>query len=304
MITGKAEIASDKQNYDSAKIENELKYLQIEKIKEEISKIKIESLEITRSSWLKPSNILSVVVGLVGLSSAITQYVHDENRMKIITERHKLEQKELQIKLDETKKELNNVEVELTNKRKIMDLTQSDFELASQDLEEMRSLISIKQNELQNANDQLTKIQIKMEHVMLTANLEPQVGDQIAALTNDAKLAAEQITLQSLRSLVYIQFRGTLKRSLMRQLQSKLQEENYQTPSLERKAGQYNNNILYFFPEDLESAKKASTIVNDFFSINNCSIFPKIMPVLASPETQSSPPPRGQIKILIHHSCD
>lgn len=293
-----------------AQSEERIRQLQLEKLEREIAKLKAEFVDLSRSPWSKPANVVPMLIGILGVTGAWVQYVHSTEKFAMATERfeavkqkHEEELEKRADKLAAAQRNLAEAERKFADKQKELVSVQNDLEGRKQDYDQMVRLTSLKQIELQDAQERFAKLQAEINDVASAGGATSQGNARLAGLAADAGRAATQAGQQASRPLVYIQFRGTLQRTLMRQLQEQLQAENYQAPGVERVAGSYGNSVRYFFSEDSDTADKVSAIVNRFFVLKGCPLSPPGSPQLVDPRSLSATPARGQIEIWIHHSC-
>lgn len=96
--------------------------------------------------------------------------------------------------------------------------------------------------------------------------------------------------------LTYIQFKGSIKRELINELQTALKSKGFNAPGSERVAGDYTNQIKYFRTEDKAAAETLSATVQAFFVANQC---PVTLPVVQVTTGKTNSP----LEVWLSHSC-
>lgn len=72
--------------------------------------------------------------------------------------------------------------------------------------------------------------------------------------------------------IVYLQFRGDLKRTLVEEFRKSLNDQGLPSPGVERVAGSYASNVRFFNDEDREQANVLATKAKQFFESKGCPI--------------------------------
>lgn len=71
-------------------------------------------------------------------------------------------------------------------------------------------------------------------------------------------------------TIVYLQFKGDIKRSLVDELRVSLTDQKFPAPGAQRIAGNYSNSVRYFNVEDQEKAKSLAIKAGQFFKSKGC----------------------------------
>ena len=98
------------------------------------------------------------------------------------------------------------------------------------------------------------------------------------------------------RRLVYVQFQGSLNRTVINELRTSLEARGYSAPGAERREGDYRNLVKYFRTEDGEAAAALAKLTEQFFDSKGCPI--QLSSVQA--KAASATPP---LELWIAHSC-
>lgn len=130
--------------------------------------------------------------------------------------------------------------------------------------------------------------------------------EEAAALKNAEelrKVLAEQTTqVQAAKPellkkrLVYVQFQGSLNRSLVNELRTSIEARGYSAPGAERREGDYRNLVKFFRTGDEAAAAALVKLTEQFFESKNCPI--QLSSVQAT--AASATPP---LELWIAHSC-
>ncbi len=120
-----------------------------------------------------------------------------------------------------------------------------------------------------------------------------ELRDTLAELTAKAQAAKPEIVKHR---LVYIQFRGDLKRSLINDLRASLETGGYSLPGAERLAGEYDNLVKYFRAEGQPSADALLEATTTFFAARGCPISLRAVPGKSSSVT-------APLELWLAHSC-
>ena len=98
------------------------------------------------------------------------------------------------------------------------------------------------------------------------------------------------------RRLVYIQFQGSLSRSLVDDLRKSLESQSFSAPGAERLSGEYQNLVKFFRVEDESAAALLLKSTQDFFASKGCPIQLRTVQAKA---VASTPP----LELWLSHSC-
>jgi hypothetical protein len=98
------------------------------------------------------------------------------------------------------------------------------------------------------------------------------------------------------RRLVYVQFQGSLSRTLVNELRTSIEARGYSAPGAERLEGDYRNLVKFFRAEDGDAATTLVKLTEQFFEAKGCPI--RLVPVQA--KAASAAPP---LELWIAHSC-
>ena len=120
-----------------------------------------------------------------------------------------------------------------------------------------------------------------------------ELRDTLAALT--AKVQASRPELVR-RRLVYVQFQGSLDRTLINELRTTLEGASYSAPGAERLSGDYRSMVKYFRPEDASDAAALQKVTEDFFAAKGCPI--QLRTIQAQASTTAPP-----LEIWLSHAC-
>jgi hypothetical protein len=72
--------------------------------------------------------------------------------------------------------------------------------------------------------------------------------------------------------IVYLQFQGDLKRTLVEEFRKSLNDQGLPSPGVQRVPGSYANNVRFFNDEDREQAKVLAATAKQFFDAKGCPI--------------------------------
>jgi len=72
--------------------------------------------------------------------------------------------------------------------------------------------------------------------------------------------------------IVYLQFQGDLKRTLVEEFRKSLNDQGLPSPGVQRVPGSYASNVRFFNDEDREQAKILSATAKQFFDAKGCPI--------------------------------
>lgn len=174
-----------------------------------------------------------------------------------------------------------------------------------------RNQVELAELKASNANEKLKSAEsaaaaAKDAEAKANARRDEARKEEAAALKNAeelrAVLAKQTAQVQAAkpelleRRLVYIQFQGSLNRSLINELRTSLEAKGYSTPGAERREDDYRNQVKFFREEDAEAATALARSTEQFFASKNCPI--QISPMKAK-SASTSPP----LELWIAHSC-
>lgn len=106
------------------------------------------------------------------------------------------------------------------------------------------------------------------------------------------------------KGLVFIQFRGSVQRSVMNELAQMYKQNGFQAPGVERLAGNYQTKVRYFNQEDSTLANQVAEIAKNFFIQKQCPIQQEIKVEKFSKNGKDVP--KGQLELwvsLTHNNC-
>ena len=134
--------------------------------------------------------------------------------------------------------------------------------------------------------------QARKEEAEAAKNAE-ELRKSLAELT--ARIQASRPELLK-RRLVYIQFQGTLSRSIINDLRKSLEATGFSAPGAERIGSDYQSLIKFFRPEDDQAAAALLKSTQEFFASNGCPIQMRVVQAKAA---VASPP----LELWLAHSC-
>lgn len=120
-----------------------------------------------------------------------------------------------------------------------------------------------------------------------------ELRKSLAELTAQIQAAKPDILK---RRLVYIQFQGSLNRSLINDLRNSLEATGFTAPGAERIGSDYQSLIKFFRPEDEQSAASLLKSTQDFFASKGCPIQLRVVQVKAAAASPS-------LELWLAHSC-
>lgn len=134
--------------------------------------------------------------------------------------------------------------------------------------------------------------QARKEEAEAAKNAE-ELRKSLAELT--AQIQASKPELLK-RRLVYIQFQGSLSRSIINDLRKALEATGFSSPGAERIGSDYQSLIKFFRPEDEQAAAALLKSTQDFFASNGCPVQLRVVQAKAA---VGSPP----LELWLAHSC-
>jgi hypothetical protein len=120
-----------------------------------------------------------------------------------------------------------------------------------------------------------------------------ELRDSLAALTTRVQASKPELVQ---RKLVYIQFQGSLARSIVNDLRSSLEAQIFTAPGAERLSGDYPSQVKFFRPEDEQVANLLAKSSEDFFAARGCPLKLRV----TSARAGSAAPP---LELWLAHSC-
>ncbi len=142
-----------------------------------------------------------------------------------------------------------------------------------------------------------------------------QLEEQVVALQESLALKNVEISTatldagitpasqRSIQDILYVQFRGALKRELMNELRETLNEHTIPVPGVERVSGAYRNSVRFFHSNDSDIASTVKSATKDFFAAKGCPVAEIELKDLSS-SRYSEKVKQGQLELWIHHSCN
>lgn len=107
-----------------------------------------------------------------------------------------------------------------------------------------------------------------------------------------------QVAPNDVRSrLVYVQFRGAIKRELIDSLRADIRKSGFNAPGAERVSADYVSQVKYFAEADKREAERLRMAVEGYFAGIGCPLRVRLTS-LATPEAKRSP-----LEAWISHSC-
>ena len=161
-----------------------------------------------------------------------------------------------------------------------------------------KEVITVYKDQIKDLKKQKEEISKINEALKKERKIIEQQNNEILTNFRDKVISKEE---EKVKAVVFIQFRGSLTRSLMNQLAQSFQAQNYNSPGVERLAGSYQNMVRYFHSSDKQLAENISKIAQDFFKDKNCPV--KNITLDERKQSEFPNVPQKQLELWIHHSC-
>ncbi|BBK44879.1 hypothetical protein STVA_48990 [Allostella vacuolata] len=247
--------------------------LAAEKIAAEVAKLRAETKALLRPVWTAPSGWVPLLVAAGAIATTVVQY----NVSLLEQEKNALAAQQKQLKAE----------------REIDALKVRNDELSGTQ-RQLRDEIVQRQAELQGVRSAIQAEQAKLAE--LEANASPAIAQQVAGVVDGFAAIARQI--EQSEAPVYIQFRGAIERDLVNDLRSKLAEQGFRAPGVERVAGAYASEVRFFREVDEGRASRIADAVTLFFADRRC---PLPQPLRVRQIRMQAP--AGSVEVWISHSC-
>lgn len=193
------------------------------------------------------------------------------------------ELQETQQKLDELKSRKEDLEKQvLSDKEQIAQLSRQ-----VQDLEQSTQTPAVNREIAEKEKEIGTIIGRFQQAQQSAAALGERVGENVVASPST--------------SLVYVQFRGGIARSVAESLRARLKTAGYDAPGVERLAGNYANEVRYFRPEDRESAQRVADLARSELEAHGCKPADFAPREMGAGLYKARP---GQIEVWISTNCE
>lgn len=184
-------------------------------------------------------------------------------------------------------------------------IAQKDAQIAQIKIATAEQQLEVKRQEIDQAIEELKAVSDKREIVekeLIDAENEK----------NEAKLALKQyqIELENLTAkvvqekpelvkehLIYIQFRGSLARTLINQLRNELKIQGFNNPGAERIAGEYRSIVKYFSDSDAIPAEELAQATEAFFAQKGCPLTIEVIRARTKSGSASA------VEMWLDHSC-
>lgn len=145
----------------------------------------------------------------------------------------------------------------------------------------LESKIEVKKNELADKQKELDGVLKAIEKSKANDKTNPEAG---------------------VLPVIYTQFKGTIKRELVKELTAMLNEQGFPAPgveNVERIDKPFNNSVRFFYKEDEPLARIVAQKAKSFFESKGCTADFPLVPLLSS----TSNAKRGQVEIWISMNC-
>lgn len=262
----------------------------------EIDKLEAESRALSQSHFSKPSNWLPLLVAAGGIITALAQCQTSELRIQKATLKSQQEALSAERAKFDLQKQLRDANKQLTNAESSLLQAKEEKDTADSQKEALEIQIIKQESRRKRQQELLARLekQIEEKRILLAQIEQPDEVKEI-----DRKIAETVSELKS-PEIVYVQFRGSLKRELMNDLMKSFDDQGMPVPGVERVAGEYGNSVRYFHESDRESAEKVKRSAIDFFAAKDCPISEIEFLDLSKSEFKVK---EGQLELWIHHSC-
>lgn len=265
------------------------------KLEAEALKIAAEAVDVGRHPFSRPGTWMPLLLAVgTAIGGLITAYYSFQVR-EIEVSAARLDSERALIEADRRKLALEQAAAELD--RRVTDLQRNEDRLRSeigrlqQEREQTSAEIARIRGEVEAAERRLASIAAAPDPVAAATAIGEGLGRTAAQITG---LAA---TLERQSGRVFLHFRGALDRSVMRNLETRLEAAGYTVPGIERVAGDWSSSVRYFHDEDAELARDVAGMVTEFFT-GVCAL---PAPIATSRLTLRAP--RGQIEVWVSQNC-
>lgn len=256
-----------------------------EKLLAEAEKLRAEARDLRRHPFGRPTTWIPLLLALgAGVGGLLTGYFQWQLSISTAAT-SQLESERKQLLADR-----KTFELEQKNK----DLTATNQNLAGE-AEQKRA--AVEQTRLELAN-----LQTKLDSVKTQLAQSPAGSASTQAAQTELATATEAIqsitaNLQRQTGTVFLQFKGSMSRDTMRELQRALQDSGYNAPGTERVDADYTTEVRFFHDADTELATQVAADVSAFLS-DKCA-FTGAVPT--KKVNLRSPP--GQVEVWLDVNC-
>lgn len=214
-----------------------------------------------------------------------------------------LQKQKLQAEIDKLKAEENKIKEEVVKSNQLFSISSlSNITSLVANLIIVVFALYTGGNLLELQNEVIKIRQEKLKDLQSDIQVAEKTTEELSNLIESKREETRKTANIPIGSTVFIQFRGSLERTLMNKLAQFYQEKGYNAPGVERVAGNYQNEVRYFHPSDKKIAENIAKITNEFFRNNNCPLKQQIN-LRQMNLSQFPNVPEKQVELWIHHTC-